>query len=812
MAQDGKKPKLTELGSQYDVYKYYAPEQSNDDIPSYARYSLRDDIEKKKTKKKLRKLPRWVPPKAKKKLKLRTKKEIFGSKECQKWYMEKVSEALEKKGDLLYDFIRAHSEYSKTSHVSWNKDFAAFVGLDPNDEKFKKYKGATEAITNRRITAAAQHVLVEKYDNDIFRLTYTKKQFNPWIFVDGKMGPYSVSVLDDYWMATHSKNSKKKPKPPGRSGLDDKDYKPGSASAKTWDKALEHLDIQTENGPVEEDSPEEKPFKLSEAQEKNFKKIESALKKVLGKMKMNLSEDQIRMLSTHITVEPDRINSLMVIVSLKKMINAGQITDEEIGEARKGKGNGTKKPAPKEKPKAKPKVKKGVAPPKKFDPKKIDYSQGKEILMLDLGKAIEHVKSATGWTQLEYKIIDENTIELSRADSSSKIQLHRKGKEWAVGEYYQRRSLMQAVVLGNLKNKVEHIIVSNKHEGAKKRPFEADGGNIDFDRNWNPVDLRILNKETGWLRFYSEVGVIPGQVAAMLNNWHEQEIAGVKKIKKPEAPTKPKVDKPKAEPKKTKPKAKPKKKPAPKKKPEKEFDAKDKKALKRYKKLDRGGKIPLSELAIDSYVADEGMPLSVALGNFYDEEPDTRDRDESKRLFRVLYLVAQKVGAKIDKMLLKEGDTLRINRYGLSITDSDNELRYPKVYFDEEESPKRVAKKKVAQNKKSADAKAKKKYRKLDEAGKIPLRKLAIDRYEADERMSLHAALEDFYDEDIDDPEDSPNLFRTLNLVARKVGAKVDNMYLEEGDTLSIIRSGRHAKLSITDSEYELRYPEIEIV
>ncbi|MFH1410180.1 MAG: hypothetical protein ABIG80_01320, partial [Patescibacteria group bacterium] len=34
-----------------------------------------------------------------------------------------------------------------------------------------------------------------------------------------------------------------------------------------------------------------------------------------------------------------------------------------------------------------------VAPPKKFDPKKIDYSQEKEPLMADFGKAIEHVKS-----------------------------------------------------------------------------------------------------------------------------------------------------------------------------------------------------------------------------------------------------------------------------------------------------------------------------------------------------------------------------------------------------------------------------------
>lgn len=88
MGQNRRQAKLSDLRPS-DMFPYYAPEKGvSDEIPEWAkRRDLKTHVD---TKKKLGNLPRRVTPKAKKKLKLRTKREIFGSKECQDWYMEKL--------------------------------------------------------------------------------------------------------------------------------------------------------------------------------------------------------------------------------------------------------------------------------------------------------------------------------------------------------------------------------------------------------------------------------------------------------------------------------------------------------------------------------------------------------------------------------------------------------------------------------------------------------------------------------------------------------------------------------------------------
>lgn len=181
-----------------------------------------------------------VPPKAKDNLKKRTL-EIFGTTEIQEWYIKAISEALEKmNGDDLYEFIKKHNSYqAKNDHVKWNADFAAIFGNLNIPEAFK---GKTDPVTHRRITAATQMVLVDHYKNNVFQLD--QKIINPWIFIDGRMGPYTVSVLSDYWMAKYGAKSTKTPKPPGRAGVAG-EYKPGTPGAKTYDAAMRHLDAQT---------------------------------------------------------------------------------------------------------------------------------------------------------------------------------------------------------------------------------------------------------------------------------------------------------------------------------------------------------------------------------------------------------------------------------------------------------------------------------------------------------------------------------------------------------------------------------------
>lgn len=185
-------------------------------------------------------IPHPVPPRAKDNLKKRTL-DIYGTKEVQDWYINKIKEAIEKmNGDDLHKFIVDHPKYrAKNDHVQWNKDFAALFRLEIPD----KYKGQNEETTNRRITAAAQNFLVNFYQNDVFQIT--QQVVNPWIFIDGRMGPYTVSVLNVYWVKKFGKTSTRKPNPPGDSGLGyDKDYKQGSREDALYAAALHYRDGQ----------------------------------------------------------------------------------------------------------------------------------------------------------------------------------------------------------------------------------------------------------------------------------------------------------------------------------------------------------------------------------------------------------------------------------------------------------------------------------------------------------------------------------------------------------------------------------------
>lgn len=161
-----------------------------------------------------------------------------------------------------------------------------------------------------------------------------------------------------------------------------------------------------------------------------------------------------------------------------------------------------------------------VAPPKLFDPKKIDYRQSKEALMGDYKEVMEYTKTQTAWTQLKYTVNDEKSITLSRGDGSASVELTRSGSHWNIGGYEGGFSLVQAVALGNLKNWAEQWLDKEDETGGSSRPFEIDGAMIDFDVSYNPIDTTFLKY---WVDYYGKIGVSKNMAVNLLNNWYQKD-------------------------------------------------------------------------------------------------------------------------------------------------------------------------------------------------------------------------------------------------------------------------------------------------
>ncbi|MBN2306742.1 hypothetical protein JXD20_02045 [Candidatus Peregrinibacteria bacterium] len=256
--KDRKRPTLvTQMPGVGDVADWIHKPRDTQEMPDWAkeergRVELRTKAE---TEKKLKESPRPVPPGARENLRRRTIEEIFETRECQEWYINKVREALENPaiGDKLHAFIHRNKGYRNNSYQAWNRDFAEVINLTDIPEA---YRGAGKTVTYRRITAAAQHVLVDYYQNDVFQISLEREKSNPWIYIDGLMGPYSVSALNDYWMTRHSKGSKMKPIPPGRSNLNKKSYSPDGENWALFLDALNYLSVQTGKAPRGAEPPQ----------------------------------------------------------------------------------------------------------------------------------------------------------------------------------------------------------------------------------------------------------------------------------------------------------------------------------------------------------------------------------------------------------------------------------------------------------------------------------------------------------------------------------------------------------------------------
>lgn len=139
---------------------------------------------------------------------------------------------------------------------------------------------------------------------------------------------------------------------------------------------------------------------------------------------------------------------------------------------------------------------------------------------------IENIKKSTGWSQLNYKVINENSVEIKRGDSKEKTLIKKSGANWQIEGQAQEMNFRQAVILSNVLNYAKKIVNEGNWSGGKSRPFEVDGNSIDFDKSGTPFDTRFIDgdRERNWLSFMNNMGISHGQLTETLNNWYQAEV------------------------------------------------------------------------------------------------------------------------------------------------------------------------------------------------------------------------------------------------------------------------------------------------
>lgn len=188
--------------------------------------SLKSDVD---TKKKLNQTKRTLERSREVEI-VHERLDVFGSIECQKWYLKHVREALESPeiSDKLHDHIRNHLKYDYAGEWRpWNADLAALLDLKNYPAGYKGNKRENEL----RIATACQQVMVDYFNCDVFKLASD----NGWNREDGKYGPYTNSVVDRYWEGVHGPQSKRTANGASKLGTG---YARGGASSQTFAAAL----------------------------------------------------------------------------------------------------------------------------------------------------------------------------------------------------------------------------------------------------------------------------------------------------------------------------------------------------------------------------------------------------------------------------------------------------------------------------------------------------------------------------------------------------------------------------------------------
>ena len=158
----------------------------------------------------------------------------------------------------------------------------------------------------------------------------------------------------------------------------------------------------------------------------------------------------------------------------------------------------------------------GYIAPKNLESKDIKADESFETTY---ASEIDRIAQKAGW-RIESDIKNKNEIVLSKPDSYKTTTLKRSDNNtWQVESYQHGLNFSQAVAMGNFLNQIKHI--SSNWEAGTTDPFEIDGNNIDFDKNWNINDTRVLNgdRKGNYVDFFKTGNITLKMLTSMLNAW-----------------------------------------------------------------------------------------------------------------------------------------------------------------------------------------------------------------------------------------------------------------------------------------------------
>ncbi len=202
---------LVERAGAGSVYDRYGPKEQ-EGSPEWvkAREDLRRRVpEYREPETPTHNLPRPVTPRARRNFEKRLVDEIFSTKEIKEYYKKTVQEAIERlrqNPGSFYEYIREHTLYDKGDYKLWNKELAAALGINPDDIE-DKYKTDNEELNYMRIAAGMQIYMFDYFrsesksgmNRDVFQTTFSKGKVNPFIYVDGKTGMFTLCVMGEFW-------------------------------------------------------------------------------------------------------------------------------------------------------------------------------------------------------------------------------------------------------------------------------------------------------------------------------------------------------------------------------------------------------------------------------------------------------------------------------------------------------------------------------------------------------------------------------------------------------------------------------------
>jgi len=165
---------------------------------------------------------------------------------------KKFKEAIETpSGDKLYEFILQFDRINKNArgygdkgntYREWNKAFCEHFGLKPIGKETVKSSYAHYAYALQLYLKREFPKMVKSADS-LF-LDFPRKKGVRYVYYDGKIGGYTMSVLGEYWNHKYfEKRKDKKKKKLGRACLG-KEFAKNTKLQKSFEGAMAHLDGQ----------------------------------------------------------------------------------------------------------------------------------------------------------------------------------------------------------------------------------------------------------------------------------------------------------------------------------------------------------------------------------------------------------------------------------------------------------------------------------------------------------------------------------------------------------------------------------------